>query len=399
MSNTLTLTEEILQYCQTERQKELCMAVIKEGSGNAGARAIGMDLGQASKMLSSIRGRAARAGYSPEHDMTRTVPEGFHVRGTSTLYDAEGNAKLQWVKSSIDHERQREIMQEFADGLAENVPRIEPKPENHAKYDADLMPSIFIGDAHVGMRAYGKETGHHNFDTDIAVTQLREAVDYLVSKAEHSELGLIVDVGDFHHANGSNNQTFSGTPLDVDTRHRSTMYQAAMAMRYMIDRMLDKCRKVVVVVARGNHNEDVAPAMELMLSFAYENEPRVKVLETHGHYHYVEFGGNLLGICHGNRQKPEALAGSMARDMPTAWGRTNYRMWCTGHYHKEAVKSLPGCRHKIFGALPPPDGWHASHGFKGDGEMEMLTFRRDGGVQSSFVYRISQPRNEPDVRL
>jgi len=161
--------------------------------------------------------------------------------------------------------------------------------------------------------------------------------------------------------------------------------------------MLDKCKKVVVVVARGNHNEDTAPAIELMLQFAYEKEPRVKVLETHGHYHYIEYGKWLLGITHGDKQKPESLVSCMSADMPQAWGRTTHRMWLTGHYHKETTKTFPGCKHKVCAALPPPDAWHSSHGYKGDGEMEMMTFKRSGGIQSTHVFNICRPILEPDA--
>jgi hypothetical protein len=40
-----------------------------------------------------VKRKAAIAGYSPEHDMTRTVPEPFVVRGTSTYYDKEGQPR------------------------------------------------------------------------------------------------------------------------------------------------------------------------------------------------------------------------------------------------------------------------------------------------------------------
>jgi len=163
--------------------------------------------------------------------------------------------------------------------------------------------------------------------------------------------------------------------------------------------MLEKCKTVNVVIARGNHNDNVAPAIELMLTFFYENEPRVNVLPTNGYCHYVEYGNWLIGVTHGNNQKAEALAGSMARDMAQAWGRTTHRLWATGHYHKDAVKTLAGVKHKVFAALPPPDAWHSAHGFSGDGEMEMWTFRKTGGVHSTHVYNIPRPIVEPDLRI
>jgi hypothetical protein len=280
-----------------------------------------------------------------------------------------------------------------------SVPIAEPVKATRQNYASDLMPAIFIGDAHIGMYAYGKETKHSNFDSDIATAQIRDAIDYLVDLSPPVENALLVDVGDFMHANGASDSTFSGTPLDTDTRHYAVMRKAAMVMRYSIDKMLTKMRNVTVVVARGNHNTDAAVAVQLMLEFYYEREPRVNILKTEGFYHYIEYGRWLLGVTHGDKQKPEALAGSMARDMAQAWGRTTHRLWCTGHFHKEAVKTLPGVKHKVFAALPPPDSWHASHGYAGDGEMEMLTFRKQGGLHSSHVYNIPQPAVEPDCRI
>lgn len=386
----------------TPAQVDAWDAVEKHGGVKPAIKALGCNRRSFERLIKRAREAAAEAGFAPDHDMVKTAAPGFGVKGTSTLYtmgeDGE-RISAQWVKTSRNQEQRQKDLNDYIEGLSADLPRANPKKAENRDYREDLMPSIFIGDAHISMRAFGKETRHRNFDTDIAIQELREAVDYLVEKAEPAENGLLVDVGDYQHANGHNNQTFAGTPLDVDTRHRSTMYEGAMTMRYMVSRMLEKCRKVTVVVARGNHNDDAAPAIELMLNFYYENEPRVNVLPVHGYCHYLEFGGNLLGVHHGDKQKAEQLVGSMARDMPEAWGRTNFRMWCTGHYHKESVKTLPGCKHKVFAALPPPDGWHASHGFAGDGEMEMMTFRREGGVHSSFVYRIPQPRNEPDVKI
>ncbi|WP_323141127.1 hypothetical protein [Massilia phyllosphaerae] len=45
--------------------------------------------------LAHLKFAAALKGYSPEHDMTRIVPDAFEVRGVSTLYDKEGRLAVQ----------------------------------------------------------------------------------------------------------------------------------------------------------------------------------------------------------------------------------------------------------------------------------------------------------------
>ena len=350
--------------------------------------------------LAIVKNKAARLGYSPDHDMNKPVPEGYTVKGVSTYYDETGRPRGQWVKSQIDMEKQAEMYKAFIAGLCEDIVPVKPmKSPRGAKYSKDTMPAICIGDAHIGMRAFGVETKHDDFDTKIATEQLKQAFHYLTDKADAAEKSLFINVGDLIHANTQHGQTYSGTPLDVDTRHYSVMKAAAECMAYGIDLQLKKHKTVTVVMARGNHDTDAAGALQLMLEFYYRKEPRVTVLPTHGFYHYIEWEKNLIGIHHGDKQKPDSLGTSMARDMPEAWGRTVFRMFLTGHFHKDAVKTLPGVTHKVCAALPPPDSWHASHGYAGDGEMEMLTFRKGGGKPHSIVFHVPQPRPEPDVRL
>ncbi len=60
---------------------------------------------------------------------------------------------------------------------------------------------------------------------------------------------------------------------------------------------------------------------------------------------------------------------------------------------------IPSIVMATLAALTPPDGWHASMGYGGDGEMEMITYKKEGGIHSSVMYNIPQPRKEPDVTI
>lgn len=393
--------EQLKKYANEGPQTNLLNALILNNGNMAKAsKEIGSDKRGLQRMLKRIQDNASRKSIKHGDGTIECIADPFHAKGTSTLYDDAGNVKIQWVKTDLDKERQAESIKEYINGLCEEIPAREAKKLTKFKKHTDqLMTGIFIGDAHIGMYAYSKETKHSDFDSDIATEQLRDAIDYLVDQAEPTEDGVLIDVGDYLHANGQHNMTFNGTPQDVDTRQDSVQRKAAMCMIYMIDKMLDKFKKVTVVVAKGNHDTDSSSVIRIGVSLAFRNEPRVTVLDSDGFYNYIEYGKWLLGIHHGDKQKPESLAGSMARDMPQAWGRTTSRMWCVGHFHKEQVKSLPGVKYKVFAALPPPDSWHASKGYMGDGEMEMLTFRKSGGLYSSHVYTIPQTMHEPDITL
>jgi hypothetical protein len=391
---------KLLEYCTTERQREAIQAVIDIGIIDRAAAKVGMDKSGLRRVIRNLKGKAARAGYAPDHGMTHEAAPSFAIKKVSTMYGDDGEIKLQWVQSSPEAEQMQEAVSCYIEGLiSEQQARKPVKVSENIKHDPELLTKIYIGDAHIGAYCYAKETKHTDYDSDNAVSMHEKALDYLIDRAEHTETGVIVDVGDYMHANGQSETTFKGTKVDVDTRHSAVMFKAAMLMRYAIEKALLKFKKVIVVIARGNHNDDSAIAIQLAISFYYENEPRVTVPPNHGYYHYMEYGKWLFGTTHGDKQKPASLAANMARDMPEAWGRTTHRLWETGHFHIEQVKTYPGVKVKTFAAITPPDGWHASMGYGGDGEMEMITFRKSGGIHSSLMYDVPQPRTEPDVKI
>jgi hypothetical protein len=210
---------------------------------------------------------------------------------------------------------------------------------------------------------------------------------------------LLVDVGDFMHMNSSLNTTLKGTRLDVDTRYSRVLRASGQVMNYAVGRMLKKFIKVIVVISKGNHNEDPAVAVQEICAAYYHKEPRVTVLDTDGYFHYIEWGKWLIGVNHGDKIKPEKLVNVMSRDMAQAWGRSTHRMWATGHFHHKQVLELDGCTVYKFGALPPPDAWHAGAGFGGDGKMEMITFKKQGGTHSSLIFDVPRPVVEPDLKV
>ena len=392
---------QYLQFTNTDKQKELLHALIENnGKMQDASKVVGIGLRGGYQILKRIKDKAVKQGYSPDHDMTKSTAPGYHVKGVSTLYDDAGNLKIQWVKTQADKQQQDENFKEYITGLCEEIiPAKKIKLSKNKKHDPNLMSGIFIGDGHLGMYAYGKETKHSDFDSDIATRDIRAAIDDLISRSPSSETGLLVDVGDFIHANTSHNTTWSGTPLDVDTRHHRIMRMAGLLMRYCIDKMLTKYKKVIVVVAKGNHNPDAAVGVQLMVEFYYSNEPRVNVLATEGFFHYIEWGKWLIGVNHGDKVKPAKLASVMARDMAPSWGRTTHRMWALGHFHHQDVLEVDGCIVQKFAALPPPDSWHSSMGFSSGQAMQMINFKKDGGRHSTLIYELEKPKIEPDVRI
>lgn len=400
--NWIAVPEEAVTLFSTENQRRVFSQLRQGKMFKEISKENGVSFNAIEHTVARMKATLGRHGCDPEHDYLITAGSPF-VLNNKTVHrkvnpeTGELEVHQIWDKPTISAEGMEEAFREFISGLCSDIKPVKAKAAPKTKTDSDLLSAIFIGDAHLGMYAYGKETKHSDFDTDIAVKGLRDAVDDLVERAPNAETCMIVDVGDFMHQNGTAAKTAKGTELDVDSRYPRVLRQSGKVMKYIISRALEKFKKVIVVISRGNHNQDPAIAVQEILSAYFHDEPRVQVLDTDGYFHYIEWGKWLFGVNHGDKIKPPKLVSVMARDMATAWGRTTHRMWALGHYHHEQVMEMEGCTVHRFGALPPPDAWHASSGYGGDGQMQMITFRKEGGKHSTLVYDVPRPIVEPDV--
>jgi predicted phosphodiesterase len=292
-------------------------------------------------------------------------------------------------------------LQGFVEGLIKGLPQYKPKAKPKQKKFADeLLPTIVIGDAHFGMRADARETKEQDYDTKIAAKSHLDAIDYLTSVSTPSEHSLLVNVGDFIHANGSAGTTFGGTRLDVDTRIEVVLETAAQTFIFAIEKMLSKHKNVSVIMARGNHDSDTAIALAMILKFYYSKEPRVNILDPHGFFHTLQFGATLIAVHHGDKVKANKLAAILPRMLPDQWSSTNYRKWLVGHiHHQNAIETDNGVFVESFGTLAFPDSYHASHGYSASSVMTQITFHRDGGEALRHVYQIRATRKAPDLTL
>ncbi len=368
---------------------EQLIAALREHGGKAkAAKALGINIRTLQRRLPTL----ARRGWSPEHDMTRTVPDGFHVRGTSTLYDENGKPRLQWVKSNIDHERQAELQQAVIGALQQEVKGLARPVATPRERLAESLSAYCIGDAHFGLYAWAEEAGE-DFDTAIASRDLRAAIDLLVAGAPASETGYLVDVGDFLHADSRVAATpASGNPLDVDSRFPKVVRIAVDALRYCIGRMLEKHKRVEVFITPGNHNPNAAGWLAMVLSAYYDREPRVRVETSPGKYYYRRHGACLIGITHGDKTKMADLPSIMASDRAEDWGRTKHRYWWTGHIHHTRHQEFRGCFVESFNTLAASDAWHHESGYRSARQMQRLDLDAEQGIYSRQIASIGMIR-------
>ncbi|WJV25898.1 MULTISPECIES: oxidoreductase [Pseudomonas] len=330
------------------------------------------------RTLRKRKSALARKGWSPEHDLTHAVPDGFHLKGASTLYK-DGVQVMQWVKSSIDHERQRELMIAACQAMSEDLPQIDPVSGPISTL-ANLMAVYPIGDAHIGMRAWGEETQGDSWDMTEAVRVQCGAMAALVDLAPAAEQAVIINLGDWFHADNMEGMTSrSGHIMDLDGRYAKMISVGMKVMRQCIASALKKHAKVRVINVVGNHDDTGALWMSVALSHTYENEPRVQIDRAPSAFHYIEHGRVLIGTHHGHTCKSERLPGVMAADQAEAWGRTKYRYWYLGHVHHQSVKEYAGVTVESFNTLTAKDAYAAFGGYRAQQNMKCIVMHSEFG--------------------
>jgi hypothetical protein len=362
----------------TDDQWAIVESVRAHGGSLANAgRAMQKDPSNMRKSLLSIIQRAAKSGYAPTQNHSHVVPEGYMVKGTSTLYK-DGLPVLQWVKTKADDEALLRALHESINAMLADVPRLEPVPESKS-YRSDCMALYPLGDPHIGMLSWGEESGQdwdlsHSQDVFSAVFQ--KLVETTLPCAE----AVIINLGDyFHYDNMDGVTSRSGHSLDVDSRYAKMIRVGIKIMRCMITHALHRHRVVRVINAIGNHDDTGAMWLSLALANIYEHEPRVIIDASPAPHHYVRWGQCLVGIHHGHSTKPAALPLVMAADRSKDWGETDYRYWYCGHVHHDSKQEYAGVSVESFRTLAAKDAYAAWHGYRAGRDSKCIVLHRKYG--------------------
>ena len=348
----------------TDREKEYIAAIEKHGSGSKAAKALGVAKNAVNSRIAALKNRAAKHGYSPEHDYTRPVPDGFLVRGVSTYYDKDGKPSAQWVKSALDPDRMAEIMREAVQSFIEGVPKIDA-PDAPKDYSTDLIPWIQIGDAHLGMLAHASEIGE-NFDLQIAEREMCAAIGMLIDEMPACERAVINDLGDFTHAeNFSATTEASHHSLDVDTRFPKMIKVYSRVLRFIVDKTLEKAKHVDVIINQGNHSRTNDIWASELLRVAYEHTGRVHVLNNDSVFIAYRMGNTLVMTHHSDKCRPAQLCHVMTNDFRKDYGETEFHYVDIGHVHHSMVlKEHPGIFIESFNHLAALDKWAHDSGYR-----------------------------------
>ncbi len=304
------------------------------------------------------------------------VPANHTVKGISTYFGKDGSPQAQWVKTvRSDADR----FEEFKKALLSIAEPFDPLPPRASSTVYEDWLAVYpMGDPHIGMLSWFEETGE-NFDLRIAEASLVAAVDRLVDLAIPAKTALIINLGDFFHADNVRGQTTAGTQLDTDSRWAKMTQVGIRTMRRCIERALEKHETVRVMNVVGNHDTHTSAMLTAALSCLYENEPRVAIDKSPNPFLWYRFGRNLIGATHGDTCKVDQLPQIMAVDRKVDWGETEHRRFYTGHIHHDTLKELHGCIVESFRTLAARDAWHHAKGYRSGRDMKVDLVHRQHG--------------------
>lgn len=329
------------------------------------------------------------------HKQEEDAPDGYRIRGTSTLYGPNGDVRLTWVKTREDAERQEQMIRETIAALASEI---EPatKTATPAHIDDDLLVGYLIGDAHLGSYAWGAECSGGNFDLSIAERDIWAAVDRLVASTPDAAEALIANLGDWFHTDTSKPFTpASGNLLDIgDSRWPKVVNVGVQLLRRICVRALEKHKIVRLRNAKGNHDPHSAIILDIAMKAYFENEPRLIVEDSPRDLFFFRFGSNLVGITHGHNVKPENLPGLLAVDARKEWGACEFRFIWAGHFHAKKVLDIMGTIVTIWPTLAAPDKWHTDKGYRSAKEMTAVVLHRDFGKIEEHIAGLKQVRSQ-----
>ena len=378
----------LLEFCETDRQREIIELRNKGLSVRQVSEQIGIAGRNVQSACSRVKVAAAKQGYSPEHDMVHQVPNGFTVKGVSTYYNDQGVPTGQWVKSQSDAQALFEqALEAFKEGLIEDIKGKAERVEKPTDVkDENLLACYMVGDHHLGLLAWPEETLDDPYDVDISCRLLSNAVDNLAHISSDAHTGALINLGDFFHSNSPlKNETFAGTPLDVDGRGGRIIRAAGQLYKRLITRMLEAHNEVWIINVRGNHDPDAALWLNEMVKMYYEDEPRVRVFDNYSKFMHFVWGQNLVVLHHGDKINTQRIYEAVTRNLSKEWGETKHRVAWMGHiHHKQATKELGGMTVESWNVLGSLDAWHAGSGYGASRSMSSVILHKEFGEFSRF---------------
>lgn len=358
-------------------------AVIDHGSLKTASEATGVNQRTIERAIEQVTKKATLQGFSPPHDMTHPAPDGYKVKGVSTLYTPDGVA-AQWVKTDIDREQMLQIVREVVDAMSSDIKREKPvkAPKGESASQLNLYP---ITDYHFGMYSWREETGA-DWDLDIAEDLLVAFFSKAIVSSPTADRGVLALMGDLLHWDGLDAVTPEHRNiLDADSRFEKLVRVVIRSVRRVVRLLLLKHLDLQVIIAEGNHDPASSAWLREFFAALYEDEPRITVDTSPDPYYCVEFGETSLFFHHGHRRNPSNVADVFAAKFRDVFGRTKHSYAHLGHKHSAELKETNLMKIEQHSTLAAPDAYAARGGWISSRAATVITYDKTYGEVGRVV--------------
>ena len=349
---------------------EAVAAVQKYGSVAAASRALGIP-------DSTLRRRYLAADVDP------AISASMEAVGTMMV------PQLAWAKTKSEDGISYSVLLKPVANAEDVLERIRAAFEGMATAEPvtppyrvldDLCSVYPVMDLHLGMHAWGRETGGASYDLKLACQDIRQAFAKVIAITPDSAEAVLILGGDTLHADNDDAETpKSKHKLDVDGRHFKVLETAVEILAETVDLLLAKHSRLTVRVLRGNHDETAHLVLTFALAERYRAETRVVVEKDPRDLFQKQWGKCAIFAHHGDKAKPQQMAMYLS-DICTFWSDTRHRHLLTGHVHQDAARDIGPLRWESLRAFCPPDAYAASMGFGGRRALQVLTFHKADGL-------------------
>ncbi len=228
----------------------------------------------------------------------------------------------------------------------------------------DYLLEVPVVDLHLSKLAYEPEVGE-SYDYKIAEKRYKAVVEDVYCRAESVRPGkILIPIGhDFFHTDTLQGTTTAGTPQDFDGRWQKLFNKGVELLVWTFD-LFSQLGPVDGLLVPGNHDKMVSYYALMFLSAWFRDREEVNINTDPKTRKYIEFGKNLIGFTHGDKEK-KRIFGNMQVEAAQAWGRTKYREIHIGHWHHESTKEEHGVIVRSLSSVTATDAYHFEHGFVG----------------------------------
>lgn len=305
--------------------------------------------------------------------------ENLSVTGTSTCKNKDGEIVLEWVKKNVTQEDRLIALRTAIDTLKEDI-----APTSKTKYKSKqsnnkLCNQYTLTDYHLGMMSWAEESGD-DWDLKIAEDTLVKFFEVAMEKSPDAENCIFAQIGDFLHWDGLDAVTpASKHVLDADTRFTKLVRVAIRVIRRVIKMLLNKYKKVTVIMAEGNHDPASSVWLREMLDSFYDDEPRLFIDTNPDPYYCVTFGKVVLFFHHAHKKRIRQLDNVFVGKFKREFGNSDFAYGHTGHLHHEVKIESNLMTIEQHRTLAAKDAYASRGGYLSGRDSKVITYHKDYG--------------------